>query len=211
MPTRRIKFDEDMRKLLSAVCLVLLTEPYEVERLTVASPVPSCVPLCSGQSCDIGRQLILHGYATLKISTRRKILAFPTLCASQLPGLAHLAKTSRASAAAIIHRMFAQGRRRISIHTARENDCVLIESPDDGHGVPEGVRDLAFELFFTKDVGKGTGIGLDVNPIVVVHYGGDIRFTSAPGDTRFKIRLSMDGSFDGKATRNIVWSPAVGQ
>jgi signal transduction histidine kinase len=108
--------------------------------------------------------------------------------------------------------MFAQGRRRIGIHTARENNCVLIESPDDGHGVPKGVRDLAFELIFTtKDVGKGTGIGLDANPIVIVHYGGDIRFTSEPCDTRFEIRLPTNGSFDGKATRNIVWSPVVGQ
>ena len=85
------------------------------------------------------------------------------------------------------------GRGRVGIRTAREGDRVLVEISDDGPGIPEGVGDRIFEPFFTtKDVGKGTGIGLDISRRVVVEqHGGDIRFTSEPGDTRFQVRLPI--------------------
>jgi signal transduction histidine kinase len=50
-----------------------------------------------------------------------------------------------------------------------------------------------FEPFFTtKPVGQGTGLGLDVSwRIVVNRHGGDIRVTSEPGDTRFRVLLPL--------------------
>ena len=81
----------------------------------------------------------------------------------------------------------------IKIRTARENDRVLVEISDDGPGIPEEIRDRIFEPFFTtKDVGKGTGLGLDVSyRIVVEELGGEIRVFSEPGDTRFVVRLPI--------------------
>jgi signal transduction histidine kinase len=81
----------------------------------------------------------------------------------------------------------------IKIRTARENDRVLVEISDDGPGIPEEIRGRIFEPFFTtKDVGKGTGLGLDVSyRIVVEELGGDIRVFSEPGDTRFVVRLPI--------------------
>ena len=82
---------------------------------------------------------------------------------------------------------------RITVRTARENGRVLVEVADDGPGIPEDVRARIFEPFYTtKDVGKGTGLGLDISYRVVVEdHKGDIRVFSEPGDTRFQVRLPI--------------------
>jgi len=86
-----------------------------------------------------------------------------------------------------------EGDGNIKIRTTRENDRVLVEISDNGHGIPEEVRDHIFEPFFTtKDVGKGTGLGLEISyRVVVEELGGDIRVVSQPGDTRFQVRLPV--------------------
>ncbi len=59
--------------------------------------------------------------------------------------------------------------------------------------MPPEVVSRVFEPFFTtKDVGKGTGLGLDISRRVVVDdHGGDIRVESRPGETRFQVRLPI--------------------
>jgi Histidine kinase-, DNA gyrase B-, and HSP90-like ATPase len=111
-------------------------------------------------------------------------LVLPSLCAPELPEAGfYPGNPSETSAAAIIRLMLAQGRRRIGIRTARENDSVLVEISDDGPVGTEGDRDRVFAAFFTtKVVGKGTDIGSDISHrIVVEQHGGDICFTSEPG------------------------------
>jgi signal transduction histidine kinase len=85
------------------------------------------------------------------------------------------------------------GQGRITIRTASENGRVLVEVADDGPGIPEDVRERIFEPFYTtKDVGEGTGLGLDISHRVVVEdHKGDIRVLSEPGDTRFQVRLPI--------------------
>ena len=85
------------------------------------------------------------------------------------------------------------GRGRITVRTASENGRVLIEIADDGPGIPNEVREKIFDPFYTtKDVGKGTGLGLDISHRVVVEdHKGDIRVLSEPGDTRFQVRLPI--------------------
>jgi signal transduction histidine kinase len=53
---------------------------------------------------------------------------------------------------------------------------VVVEVADDGPGVPDDVVAHAFEPFFTtKEVGKGTGLGLDISRrIIVERHGGEI-------------------------------------
>ena len=94
------------------------------------------------------------------------------------------------------------GQGRITVRTASENGRVLVEVSDDGPGIPEEVRERIFEPFYTtKDVGEGTGLGLDISYRVVVEdHKGDIRVLSEPGDTRFQVRLPVDGPGDAQAT-----------
>jgi signal transduction histidine kinase len=53
------------------------------------------------------------------------------------------------------------------------------------------VQAHAFEPFFTtKEVGKGTGLGLDISRrIVVERHSGEITITSGPGGTLVRVRL----------------------
>ena len=81
----------------------------------------------------------------------------------------------------------------LTIRTAREDDCVLVEIGDTGPGIPDAIQRRIFEPFFTtKPVGEGTGLGLDIAwRIVVNKHHGDLRVESAPGDTRFQVRLPI--------------------
>jgi signal transduction histidine kinase len=85
------------------------------------------------------------------------------------------------------------GHGRITVRTVSEDGRVLVEIADDGPGIPDEVLERIFDPFYTtKDVGKGTGLGLDISYRVVVEdHAGDIRVLSKPGDTRFQVRLPM--------------------
>jgi signal transduction histidine kinase len=79
------------------------------------------------------------------------------------------------------------------VRTTRDGDCAVVEVGDTGPGIPEELRQRVFEPFFTtKPVGQGTGLGLDVSwRIVVNRHGGDLRVSSRPGDTRFRVLLPL--------------------
>ena len=76
--------------------------------------------------------------------------------------------------------------------TARaEDDAVLVEIGDTGPGFTSEAAARAFEAFFTtKEVGKGTGLGLDIaRRIVVERHGGTIEVDSGDGETVLRVRL----------------------
>jgi signal transduction histidine kinase len=79
----------------------------------------------------------------------------------------------------------------LTIRTARDGDCILVEIGDTGPGIPQDIQQRIFEPFFTtKPVGEGTGLGLDIAwRIVVNKHHGDLRVESVPGDTRFQVLL----------------------
>ena len=69
-------------------------------------------------------------------------------------------------------------------------DELVVEIGDDGPGVPPELQSRLFEPFFTtKEVGKGTGLGLDIVHRIVENHRGQVRLESTPGDTRFQVRL----------------------
>ena len=84
------------------------------------------------------------------------------------------------------------GNGNLAIRTARENDFVLVEIADNGSGIPPEVLSRIFEPFFTtKGVGQGTGLGLDVVNRIIKNVGGQISVKSAPGNTRFQVRVPI--------------------
>ena len=86
------------------------------------------------------------------------------------------------------------GKGHLWIRTAIEDEYILVEIADDGTGIPSEVRSRIFDPFFTtKDVGKGTGLGLDIaRRIVVGQHKGEISVESKPGETRFQVRLPLN-------------------
>ena len=79
----------------------------------------------------------------------------------------------------------------LRLATRAEGDDVLVEVGDTGPGMPPEVAARAFEAFYTtKDVGKGTGLGLDIaQRIVVERHGGTITINSRPGETVLRVRI----------------------
>ena len=68
---------------------------------------------------------------------------------------------------------------------------VVVHVDDNGPGVPVELRHRIFERYFTtKEVGKGTGRGLDICRSIVERHGGEIRLDVSPlGGARFTVRL----------------------
>ena len=89
-----------------------------------------------------------------------------------------------------------EGSGTLTVRTALDGECALVEIGDTGPGIPEENLSRIFNPFFTtKDVGKGTGLGLDISwKIVVSRHHGDLRVESRPGDTRFQVRLPTKAS-----------------
>jgi signal transduction histidine kinase len=79
----------------------------------------------------------------------------------------------------------------LRISTRVEPDDIVVEIADTGAGMPPDVQARAFEPFFTtKEVGKGTGLGLDISRrIVVDRHHGQISIDSQPGATVLSVRL----------------------
>ena len=86
------------------------------------------------------------------------------------------------------------GKGHLWIRTVLEGEYILVEIADDGSGILPEVRLRIFDPFFTtKEVGKGTGLGLDIaRRIVVGQHKGKISVQSQPGDTRFQVRLPLN-------------------
>jgi two-component system NtrC family sensor kinase len=87
---------------------------------------------------------------------------------------------------------------RISIKTSAANGHVTIAVSDDGQGIqPEHLNKIFDPFFTTKQVGKGTGLGLNVVYNIVKSHKGSIDVDSRLGQgTTFTIRFPIEPEFD---------------
>jgi len=81
----------------------------------------------------------------------------------------------------------------LRVATRAEASEVVVEIGDTGPGMSPQVAARAFDAFYTtKEVGKGTGLGLDIaQRIVVERHGGTISIDSRPGETVLRVRLPL--------------------
>ena len=93
-----------------------------------------------------------------------------------------------------IDAMEVNGKGELHITTRRDNNCVEVSIADNGPGIPETIQNRIFEPFFTtKQIGKGTGLGLDVVRRIVDQHGGSLKLNSEPGKTSFTISFPING------------------
>ena len=85
------------------------------------------------------------------------------------------------------------GRGTLRLSTRLDGSDVIVDITDSGHGMSGDVEARVFEPFFTtKDVGKGTGLGLDISRrIIAERHHGEITFDSMPGQTTVHVRLPL--------------------
>jgi signal transduction histidine kinase len=80
----------------------------------------------------------------------------------------------------------------ITVRACRSTGSVLAEVVDNGPGVPVAIRDRIWEPFFTtKDVGQGSGLGLDIARRIVARHSGSIELHQMPGETVFAVRIPV--------------------
>ena len=81
----------------------------------------------------------------------------------------------------------------LTLRTKLAGSTVEIQVQDDGPGIPDDIKSHVFEPFYTtKDVGTGTGLGLDVvRRIITERSDGEIDVESEPGKTVFTVRLPV--------------------
>jgi signal transduction histidine kinase len=82
----------------------------------------------------------------------------------------------------------------LEIKTERDKEFVKVTITDNGPGIPKDDLDKIFDPFFTtKEIGKGTGLGLDVVSRIVKQHHGSIKVTSIPGRTSFVVCFPIAG------------------
>jgi signal transduction histidine kinase len=92
-----------------------------------------------------------------------------------------------------IDAMEANGKGTLTIKTEKEREFVQVFIIDDGPGIPGEIKSRIFDPFFTtKEMGKGTGMGLEVVQRIVHQHNGSIRVQSMPGHTEFVVCFPID-------------------
>jgi signal transduction histidine kinase len=80
----------------------------------------------------------------------------------------------------------------VTVQARADRDRISVTITDDGPGIPQEIQGRIFDPFFTtKDVGKGTGLGLDIVRRIVQRLDGEIDLESRPGHTQFRVTLPM--------------------
>jgi signal transduction histidine kinase len=81
----------------------------------------------------------------------------------------------------------------LTVVACARDDALVVELRDTGHGMSPEVAARAYDTFFTtKEVGRGTGLGLDIaRRVVVDRHRGDIDIDSSDTGTTLRVRLPL--------------------
>ncbi|MFI5162633.1 MAG: ATP-binding protein [Sphingobacteriales bacterium] len=90
--------------------------------------------------------------------------------------------------------MEANGKGTLTIKTEKVKEFAQVSIIDDGPGISTDIQSRIFDPFFTtKEMGKGTGLGLEVVQRIVNQHNGSIKVTSKPGHTVFLVCFPING------------------
>ena len=90
--------------------------------------------------------------------------------------------------------MEVNGKGTLTVKTEQDREFVHVFIIDDGPGIPDDIKSRIFDPFFTtKEMGKGTGLGLEVVQRIVHQHNGSIKVISAPGKTEFIVCFPING------------------
>ncbi len=85
--------------------------------------------------------------------------------------------------------------RWLRIELSSEGNNFYLSLTDSGKGIPEEVQDKMMNPFFTtKEIGKGTGLGLTISKGVIEKYHGHLRMEKTSPNTKFVISLPRQQS-----------------
>lgn len=84
--------------------------------------------------------------------------------------------------------------KELTITTTRNSQFINVVISDTGSGIPEEIQDKIFDPFFTtKEIGKGTGMGMEVvHRIVTNQHNGSVTFLTEPGHTEFSVCFPLN-------------------
>ncbi|MDH5545204.1 MAG: PAS domain S-box protein [Gammaproteobacteria bacterium] len=89
-------------------------------------------------------------------------------------------------------------------------DYVVLEVEDSGAGIDESLLERIFDPFVTtKEVGKGSGMGLSMVQAIVHQHRGHLEVQSQPGCTRFSIFLPTSDCLEVADNKEVVNSVIV--
>jgi signal transduction histidine kinase len=74
------------------------------------------------------------------------------------------------------------------------DDILVIKVKDSGLGIPKEIQSKIFQPFFTtKEIGRGSGLGLSLCNSIVQHHGGTLSIDNNSVNTCFLIKLPLQG------------------
>ena len=84
------------------------------------------------------------------------------------------------------------GEKWVRLEVTVQESSLLLSVIDSGPGVPETLKTKIMDPFFTtKEVGKGTGLGLTLSRTIVEEHGGTLELSEQAGHTCFRLSLPM--------------------
>jgi signal transduction histidine kinase len=92
-----------------------------------------------------------------------------------------------------IDAMTTNGKGILTINTKQERNSVVVTITDNGPGIPDEISSMIFDPFFTtKEIGKGTGLGLDVVMRIIEQHHGSVKLKTEPGNTSFIVCIPIN-------------------
>jgi C4-dicarboxylate-specific signal transduction histidine kinase len=80
----------------------------------------------------------------------------------------------------------------IRVNCFRDEQSVKIEVINKGV-ISKDSEEKIFQPFFTtKDVGKGTGLGLNISRRIAIEHGGSLKFENSDGEVKFTLSIPVN-------------------